>query len=95
MKETESKKKELYSLKELHKMKVYPTLLEYLGIETVKKGRATYITQESLDKALKFKEENPNTRVLLQKFAFMKKYGVENPQQAKEIREKARNSFLK
>jgi len=88
MKETESKKKELYSLKELHKMKVYPTLLEYLGIETVKKGRATYITQESLDKALKFKEENPNTRVLLQKFAFMKKYGVENPQQAKEIREK-------
>lgn len=78
----------LYSFKELHKLKIYPILLEYLDIEIIKKGKASYITQESLDKVLKFKEENPNTRVILQKYTFMKKYGVENPQQLKEIKDK-------
>ena len=83
----------LYSFKELHKLKIYPILLEYLEIEIIKKGKSSYITQESLDKVLKFKKENPNTRVILQKYTFMKKYGVENPQQLKEIKDKTNNTI--
>lgn len=78
----------IYSFADIRKYKIYPILLEYLNIEIIKKGKASYITQKSLDKILKFKEENPNTRVLLQKYTFMKKYGVENPQQLKEINDK-------
>lgn len=63
-------------------IKSQKTLLEYLNIEIIKKGKASYVTQESLDKVLKFKEENPNTRAILQKYTCMKKYGVENPQKA-------------
>ena len=79
----------LYSFSELQKKyKISKTLLEYLNIEIIKKGKASYITQESLDKVLKFKEENQNTRAILQKYTCMKKYGVENPQQCKEIKDK-------
>lgn len=78
----------LYSFGELQKKyKISKTLLEYLNIEIIKKGKASYVTQESLDKVLKFKEENPNTRAILQKYTCMKKYGVENPQQCKEIKD--------
>ena len=87
---------DLYSFGELQKKyKISQTLLEYLNIEIIKKGKASYITQESLDKVLKFKEENPNTRVILQKYTFMKKYGVENPQQLKEIKDKKAETSLK
>ena len=59
----------LYSFGELQKKyKISKTLLEYLNIEIIKKGKASYITQESLDKVLKFKEENQNTRAILQKY---------------------------
>ena len=79
----------LYSLGELqNKYKISKTLLEYLNIEIIKKGKASYITQESLNKVLKFKEENQNTRAILQKYTCMKKYGVENPHQCKEIKDK-------
>ena len=71
------------SVKKLsEKYKISKTLLEYLNIEIIKKGKASYVTQESLDKVLKFKEENPNTCAILQKYTCMKKYGVENPQKA-------------
>ena len=47
----------LYSFGELQKKyKISKTLLEYLNIEIIKKGKASYVTQESLDKVLKFKE---------------------------------------
>ena len=85
--------KTLYSFKELHKLKIYPILLEYLNIEIIKKGKSSYITQESLNKVLKFKDENPNSKVLLQKYTFMKKYGVENPQQLKEIKNKTNKTI--
>ena len=85
---------DLYSFGELQKKyKISQTLLEYLNIEIIKKGKASYITQKSLDKVLKFKEENPNTRVILQKYTFMKKYGVENPQQLKEIKDKTNKTI--
>lgn len=83
----------LYSFKELHKMKIYSVLLEYLEIEIIKRGRGSYITQKSLNKVLKFKEENPNTRVILQKYTYMNKYGVENPQQCKEIKDKTNKTI--
>ena len=84
----------LYSFGELQKKyKISKILLEYLNIEIIKKGKASYITQESLDKVLKFKEENPNTRVILQKYTCMKKYGVENPQQCKEIKDKTNKTI--
>ena len=84
----------LYSFGELQKKyKISKTLLEYLNIEIIKKGKASYVTQESLDKVLKFKEENPNTRAILQKYTCMKKYGVENPQQCKEIKDKTNKTI--
>lgn len=84
----------LYSFGELQKKyKISKTLLEYLNIEIIKKGKASYITQESLDKVLKFKEENSNTRAILQKYTCMKKYGVENPQQCKEIKDKTNKTI--
>lgn len=79
----------LYSFGKL--LKVYgisKRLLEYLNIEIIKKGRASYINQDSLNKVLKFKGENPNTRAILLKHTCLKKYGVENPQQCEEIKEK-------
>ena len=49
----------IYSFGELQKKyKISQGLLEYLNIEIIKKGRVSYITQESLDKVLKFKEVN-------------------------------------
>ena len=85
---------DLYSFGELQKKyKISQKLLEYLNIEIIKKGKASYITQESLDEVLKFKEENPNTRVILQKYTFIKKYGVENPQQLKEIKDKTNKTI--
>lgn len=84
----------LYSFGELQKKyKISQVLLEYLNVEIIKKGKASYITQESLDKVLKFKEENPNTRVILQKYTCMKRYGVENPQQCKEIKDKTNKTI--
>lgn len=83
----------LYSFKELHKMKIYPVLLEYLEIGIIKRDKGSYINQESLNKVLKFKEENPNTRTILQKYTCMKKYGVENPQQCKEIKDKTNKTI--
>lgn len=69
---TELCQEKLYSFKELHKMKIYPVLLEYLEIETIKRGRGSYITQKSLSKVLKFKKENPNTRTILQNVLYLK-----------------------
>lgn len=84
----------LYSFGELQKKyKISQILLEYLKIDIIKKGRASYISQESLNKVLKFKEENPNTRVILQKYTCIKKYGVENPQQCKEIKDKTNKTI--
>ena len=84
----------LYSFGKL--LKVYgisKRLLEYLNIEIIKKGRASYINQDSLNKVLKFKGENPNTRAILLKHTCLKKYGVENPQQCEEIKEKTNKTI--
>lgn len=90
---TETCQEKLYSFKELHKMKIYPVLLEYLDVEIIKRDRGSYINQESLNKVLKFKKENSNTRTILQKYTCMKKYGVENPQQCKEIKDKTNKTI--
>ena len=84
----------LYSFGELKKHKVYPILLKYLEIEIVKKGRASYITQKSFDKVMRFKSEHPDTKVIMQKYSFKKKYGVENPQQLKKIHDKTKRTNL-
>ena len=84
-----------YSLNRcLQEFKISQTLLEYLEIEILEKNGKKFITEESFNKAYKFKQENPNTRVLLQKYTFKKKYGVDNPQQLKEIQNKTKNTIF-
>ena len=85
----------LYSFGELHKQyKIYPNLIEYLNIEVIKKGRISYVNQESFDKLMAFKSEHPNTREFFQKLTFMKKYGTDNPMKVKDIRDKAKQTIL-
>ena len=85
----------LYSFAELHKQyKIYPNLIEYLNIEVIKKGRISYVNQESFDKIMAFKSEHPNTREFFQKLTFMKKYGTDNPMKVKSIQDKAKQTIL-
>ena len=74
-------------------LQLYIANPKYLNIEIIKKGRASYINQDSLNKVLKFKGENPNTRAILLKHTCLKKYGVENPQQCEEIKEKTNKTI--
>lgn len=85
----------IYSLNRCYTdYKITKRLIEYLNIEILytEKGIA-YITEDSFDKVYKFKQKNTDTRVLLQKDSFIKKYGVDNPLKVKEIKNKADNTI--
>ena len=76
-------------MEELHLHKtVLNRILEYLNIQGTKTENLVYFSESDKNKVENFLREHPSTRVFFQQQTFLKKYGVANPQQCKEIKEK-------
>lgn len=65
------------------KYNIRENLIEYLNIPIIKIDNVSNISKDDFDRMLEFKKTH-DTKTILQKYTFMKKYGVDNPQKSKE-----------
>ena len=75
------------------KYNIRENLIEYLNIPIVKINNVLNISKDDFDKMLEFKNTH-DTKTILQKYTFMKRYGVDNPQKVKEIKDKSKSTML-
>lgn len=82
-------KSEMIAIFNIHKT-VLNRIIEYLNLQSFDKK----YNEESFNKIKEFLNNTPDTRTFFQKQTFLKKYGVENPQQFKAIQQKNKTNNI-